>query len=147
MVLFGSISSPFLLAIVLDKIIAEDIVNNSVKKILQNNIYVDNLSCAVSDVGILCKLYKESREMFLKRGFNLRKWSSNCEAVQELAKKDEVYDDSTSVTVLGMLWEQGDVLCFKKGFTWNGKNTKRSALSFTNAIFDPLNRLLPIAMQ
>ena len=112
--LFGSLISPFLLAIVLEKVIAEDIVNSKVRSILQNNIYVDNLNCTVNDVDILLNLYKESREVFLKRGFNLRKWSSNCKAIQDLAKADNVYDDSPSVTVLGMRWEQGDVLCFKK---------------------------------
>ena len=101
----------------------------------------------LNDVDILLNLYKESREVFLKRGFNRRKWSSNCKAIQDLAKADNVYDESPSVTVLGMLWEQGDVLCFKKGITWDGKNTKRSTLSFTNAMFDPLNRLLPMAIQ
>ena len=146
-VLFGSISSPFLLAIVLEKVIAEDIVNNNVRKILQNNIYVDNLNCAVNDVELLFNLYKESRKVFLKRGFNLRKWSSNCKVIQELAKAHDVYDNSPSVTVLGMLWEQGDFLCFKKGIKWDGKDTKRSTLSFTNAMFDPLNRLLPMAIQ
>merc|ERR1711888_193576 len=91
-VLFGSISSPFLSAIVLEKVIAEDIVNNKVRNILQNNIYVDNLNCAVNDVILLIKLYKESREVFLRRGFNLRKWSSNCKVIQELAEADNVYD-------------------------------------------------------
>ena len=146
-VLFGSISSPFLLAIVLDKVIAEDILNSQVKKILQHNIYVDNLNCATNDVNMLVNLYKESREVFLKRGFNLRKWSSNCQEVQDLAKKDQVYDESSTVVVLGMLWEQGDILGFKQHIKWDNKNTKRSTLSFTNGMFDPMNRLLPIAMQ
>ena len=146
-VLFGSISSPFLLAVVLEKVIAEDIADNEVRKILQNNIYVDNLNCAVNSVNILFKLYKESRDVFIKRGFNLCKWSSNCKVIQDLAKKDDVYDDSPVVTVLGMHWDQGDCLRFKRDIRWDGKDTKRSTLSFTNAMFDPLNRLLPIAIQ
>ena len=39
-VLFGSISSPFLLAIILDKIIEEDIVNSYVRDICLGTIYM-----------------------------------------------------------------------------------------------------------
>ena len=101
-VLFGSISSPFLLAAVLDKIIAEDITDKEVRKILQQNIYVDNLNCATYDEGMLPIIYN-SRKIFLSRGFNLCKWYSNSTVVQKLAKKDEVYDDSEVISVLGML--------------------------------------------
>ena len=47
-VLFGSISSPFLLAIILEKII-EDIVNNDVRDMLRNNKNVDNLKLGLKN--------------------------------------------------------------------------------------------------
>ncbi|CAL4062327.1 unnamed protein product, partial [Meganyctiphanes norvegica] len=61
---------------ILDKIIAEDIADKEVRKILQQNIYVDNLNCATYDEGMLPIIY-DSRKIFLSRGFNLRKWCSN----------------------------------------------------------------------
>ena len=146
-VLFGSISSPFLLAVVLEKVIAEDIVNKYVRNILQTSIYVDNLNCAVYNEELLTVLYKESRRVFLNRGFNLRKWKSTSKIIQELAGAEGVYDDSETISVLGMIWDQEDRLGFKRGLKWDGKNTKLSALSYTNAVFDPLNRLLPLAVQ
>ena len=146
-VLFGSISSPFLLAIVLDKVIAEDITNTIVRKTLQSSIYVDNLVVANNNIKINIKLY-QSREVFLKRGFNLREWTSNFTQVQELAKKDKVYNDKKKVIVLGMIWDvEQSEMSFKNLLAWDSKNTKRSVLSFTNAMFDPLNRLLPIAIM
>ena len=65
-VLFGSISSPFLLAIVLDKVIAEDIENSIVKKTLQHSIYVDNLNCANNSVDINIKLYESRKNTYAK---------------------------------------------------------------------------------
>ena len=65
---------------------------------------MDNLNCANNSVDINIKLY-ESRKIFLNRGFNLRKWSSNCKEVQVLAKKDDVYDDSNTIVVIGVIWE------------------------------------------
>ena len=92
-VLFGSISSPFLLAIILEKIIEEDIVNRYVREMLINNIYVDNLNLGLDREDLLPTLYKESREVLRSRGFNLRKWVSNSEVIRKLAREEQVYDE------------------------------------------------------
>ena len=146
MVLFGSISSPFLLAIILQKIIEEDIVDSYVRKTLRETIYVDNLNCCSNNEDLLTKLYVVSRKAFMKRGFNLRKWSSSGQKVKELAKADGVLDERETIGVLGLQWGPKDTLSYNKGMIWNGKNTKRSVLAFTNGMFDPLNRLIPIAI-
>ena len=102
MVLFGSISSPFLLAIILDKIIEEAIVNNYVRDMLRNNIYVDNLNLGLNNEELLPTLYRESRRIFKNRGFNLRKWVSNSEVIKKLAREEQMYDERESIMVLGM---------------------------------------------
>merc|ERR1712055_1153221 len=114
---------------------------------LYNNIYVDNLNIGLNNEEILPVLYKESREKFGNRGFNIRKWVSNSEVIQKLARKKQEYDERESIVVLGMNWGPGDTLSFKKDLKWDGKFTKRSVLAFTNALFDPLNMMLPIAVQ
>ena len=49
---------------------------------------------------------------------------------------------------MGLWWDQvEDTLLFKAGFSWNLKYTKRSALSFSNAVFDALNWLCPLHVQ
>ena len=87
-VLFGSISSPFLLAIILEKIIEENIVNMYVREMLINNIYVDNLNLGLDREDLLPTLYKESRERFRSRGFNIRKWVANSEVIRKLTREE-----------------------------------------------------------
>ena len=146
-VLFGSISSPFLLAAVLDKIIEEDIEDKLIQSILKQSIYVDNLNTALSCVDTAKLLYSTCRETFLKRHFNFRQWSSNCEELNKLAIADGVFDDKKEIPVLGKLWCQGDILAFKEMKKWCGSYTKWAALSFGNAPFDPTGELTPMLVQ
>ena len=52
-----------------------------------------------------------------------------------------------TIGVLGLQWGPKDTLSYNREIVWNEKNTKRSVLAFTNGMFDPLNRLIPIAIQ
>ena len=124
-VLFGSISSPFLL------------VDSYVRKTLRETIYVDNLNCCSNNEDLLTKLYVVSREAFMNRGFNLRKWSSSGQKVRELARSEGVYDERKTIGVLGLQWGPNDTLSYNREVTWNQKNTKRSVLAFVNGMFEP----------
>ena len=64
-----------------------------------------------------------------------------------MAEDDGVYNESERVTVLGMCWGEGDTLGYQREIKWDGCETKRSTLSYTNAMFDPLNLLVPIAVM
>ena len=77
-VLFGSISSPYLLAAVLEITIQDDVKDKALSKILQEGIYVDDLSVVVFRKEILLNLYEVCKLVFQARHFNLRKWASNC---------------------------------------------------------------------
>lgn len=146
-VLFGSISSPFLLAIVLNKVIEEDVKDRIIQNILKEGIYVDNLNTALDSVDTLKKLYKTCREVFMGRHFNFRQWSTNNNELNEMAKKDGVYDDRDVIPVLGKLWCGDDELTFRKMKEWNGTYTKWATLSFGNGPFDPTGELAPILVQ
>ena len=147
-VLFGSISSPFILASVLNKLITMNSETTYTKQALLDGIYVDNLFHSDNDQDKLGQFFKESRAVLAQGNFNLREWGSNSQLVVDQAKQQNVFIDKTNINALGLWWNQEqDTLSFKQGFSWNLKYTKRSVLSFTNAVFDPLNWLCPLHVQ
>ena len=146
--LFGAISSPFILAAVLDTLIENSSLPQHTKEVLKKGIYVDNLFHASDYEKELCQFYRESRELLEKGGFKLRQWSSNSETLKKLAEAQEVWDESEFVGALGMLWKPGDDKFYlKMSLEWDGKWTKRSVLSFVNSVFDPLCKLCPIHIR
>ena len=146
--LFGAISSPFILAAVLDTLIENSNLPQHIKEALKKGIYVDNLFHATDSERELIQFYKESRELLEEGGFRLRQWSSNHETIKKLAEAQEIWDDSEFVGALGMLWKpSNDRFYLKMALEWDGKYTKRSVLSFMNAVFDPLCKLCPIHIR
>ena len=146
--LFGSISSPFILATVLKRLITDNSQSQYTKDALLKGIYVDNLFHSDNNQDKLANFFDESRMVLAKAKFNLREWSSNSQKVQEKASQQGVFVRNEKVNALGLLWNQvTDQFSFKTNFAWNFKYTKRSVLSFTNAAFDPLNWICPIHIQ
>lgn len=147
-VLFGSISSPFILASVLKRLITDKSANQYTRDALLNGIYVDNLFHSDDSEENLAKFFDDAREVLTKGNFNLREWGSNSTLVRNKAEASGVLLKEKNVGALGLWWSQlEDKFQFKKNFTWNQKHTKRSVLSFINAVFDPLNWLCPIHIQ
>ena len=147
-VLFGSISSPFILATVLKRLITENSKSIYTKDALLNGIYVDNLFHSDNNEQNLVKFFAESREVLAQGNFNLREWGSNSNKVRKQAEIHSVLIKKNKVSALGLWWDQKeDKLTFKANFSWNLKHTKRSILSFSNAVFDPLNWLCPLHIQ
>ena len=147
-VLFGSISSPFILASVLKKLITDASATTYTKEALLNGIYVDNLFHSDNSENRLVDFFNESRCIMAKGNFNLREWGSNSSKVRKAAKENNVLVSEPKLGALGLWWSQlQDKFSFKKNFSWNLKHTKRSVLSFTNAVFDPLNWLCPLHIQ
>lgn len=116
------------------------------------------------------KLYEESKAIFSNGGFNLRKFTTNCRALQEkidameLCKKlmgeDESYTQSTlgceltpllrgEHKILGIIWDvDTDALIFNvKPILSEASRmepTKRNVISLVSKIFDPLGILSPV---
>ena len=84
-------SSPFLLAAVLEKQIESETRIYFVKIALHNGLYVDNSSFAHNFAEIIVQFYIEARRVLQKGNFNLRQWSTNCEQVRDLARAEGVY--------------------------------------------------------
>ena len=147
-VMFGSAASPFQLAAVLQTLIKNDCRNAKVRKGLEEGIYVDNIMYATNSEEELVEFFKVSREVLASGSFNLRQWASNSPKLMDKATKLEVVDLNPVVKVLGLFWDIGkDMFLFNSSLEWDKKFTKRSALSFTNKVFDPLGWLTPMNVR
>ena len=148
-VLFGSIASPYLLGAVLEVLIEIEWKTEYTKSAMERGIYVDNLFHASMCEDKLVMFFLESIDICKKGGFNLRQWSSNSKKIEAMAKERGIWDDSDKANALGMLYaRRTDRLHIKYDSEKTmGKYTKRAALSQTNALFDPLDRLCPIAVR
>ena len=118
--LFGAISSPFILAAVLDTLIENSNLPPHIKDALKRGIYVDDLFHATDDERELIQFYREARGLLEEGGFRLRQWNSNSETLKELAEAQEVWEGSEFAGALGMLWKPSDDrFYFKMPLEWN----------------------------
>ena len=101
--LFGSISSPFILASVLKRLITTNCETDYTKQALLNGIYVDNLLHSDNEEDKLMQFFTESRAVLDQGNFNLREWASNSKRVRFQAKTQDVLIQKQNVNALG-LW-------------------------------------------
>ena len=144
-VMFGSSASPFQLAAVLQTLIKNDCENVRVKKVLESNIYVDNVMHATDSEEHALEFFDTATAVFAKGSFVLRQWASNSPKLMDKARALKCADEDKVVKVLGLFWDiDRDRFLFSTNFEWDRKFTKRSALSYTNKVFDPLGWLAPL---
>jgi len=99
---FGSSSSPFMLAAVLDLHFSKS--TSPVALDLKANIYVDNILSGCNTEEELLAYYKHSCELMSQANFNLRSWSSNSHQLQTIATRDKTSDPKPTVGLLGLQW-------------------------------------------
>lgn len=118
----------------------------------ENHMYMDDYVCSLDGVDIAEQTYQEMVAMFRSGGFNLVKWISNSSEL--LNKIPSTYlnpqniefdaDAHTNTKIVGMQWNPiEDFFQFKI----NGnsvKCTKRTVLSATARLFDPLGLIGPV---
>ena len=83
---FGSCSSPFMLAAVLNLHLSK--TSTPVADNMKQNIYVDNILLGCDTEAKLMEYYTQAREIMGKAKFNLRAWSSNSYNLQSLVKQE-----------------------------------------------------------
>ena len=147
-VMFGSAASPFQLAAVLQTLIKDDCECIRVKKALEKGIYVDNIMYATDSEEHMEEFFDISRKVLAKGSFNLRQWASNSPRVMQKARALDCADENKVVKVLGLYWDiDRDRYLYNTSFEWDRQFTKRSALSYTNKVFDPLGWLTPMSVR
>ena len=148
-VLFGSVSSPFMLSATLYQLLLKD--DSDIAKDIQQNIYVDNIITGFSNVDATTQFYHKARQIMSGARFNLRSWASNHNKITSLAHQDNVADSRTTVNVLSLLWDTvSDTLTLNpKGPTsiQHSLTTKRDVLKDVSKLFDPLGFVSPITMS
>jgi hypothetical protein len=147
-VLFGSVSSPFMLNAVIKSHLEQE--PNSVTVDLLENIYVDNVVSGVETENDAVSYYNESIDVLKKAGFKLRSWTTNSDKLSAVIDKDNNKDTGEIVKVLGMLWEpKSDTLTFPE--LPPGKPTtaytKRHIVKHTSTLFDPLGLASPVLIK
>ena len=101
-VLFGSVSSPFMLYAALNHHLASNL--SPVSEDIQANLYVDNVISGCHPEEAAIQYYNSARTIMAKAKFNLRSWASNSTQLQTTAKQDGVAESGHIVKILGLQW-------------------------------------------
>lgn len=118
------------------------------------NIYVDDLMAGADTVEEARGIKKQITSILSKSGFTLRKWLANDKSVlnqidHNLNDAPELeIEESQTVKVLGLYWNPTkDVFQFRVQLNDQPVMTKRSILSETSRLFDPLGWIAPITVS
>ena len=148
-VLFGSVSSPFMLNTTLRLHLSKN--TTKVAKDMCQNLYEDNIVSGGSTEESVTNYFREARAIMSEVNFNLRSWASNSHCLQVIAQEEGVTDENEVVSVLSLHWNKAeDRLSFipkKIDSTENFTATKRKIIQYSSKIFDPLGFLSPITIR
>lgn len=148
-VVFGLSCSPFILAAIIKLLLSSaqerakdsqcDWSEKTVEK-LHDAFYVDNCATSLDSETDLKSFVQESTAIFASRGFDLRA----CESTNDNSEKE-------STLVLGMLWNKKRDTISINPRTFESEDiqliTKRTILSATHKIFDPIGITCPVALK
>ncbi|XP_054717285.1 uncharacterized protein LOC129226681 [Uloborus diversus] len=150
-VTYGLASASFLATRCI-KQIALDTPNPKISRILQEDVYMDDLLSGSSNFSDAISICKNIASILQSYGFNLRKWNSNSskflEEFPEQCSSETSFeinrDAHVSSKVLGLFWNStNDTFAFKVNLSLSPPYTKRRILSESARIFDPLGLLAP----
>ncbi|XP_051164963.1 uncharacterized protein LOC127291122, partial [Leptopilina boulardi] len=154
-VTYGMVSSPYL-AIRVMRQLAHDEKDNFplAVSVLLEQTYVDDVFLGGSDKTSTLKVRDQVINMTNAGGFPLRKWFSNSpDLLDGLDSADHglaveiPFDDSSGFKVLGIFWKPSDdAFHFKTFEIPEEPATKRSILSATAKIFDPMGWISPVTI-
>ncbi|GFX88959.1 hypothetical protein TNCV_2852591 [Trichonephila clavipes] len=149
---YGLASASFLATKCIKQIALDDKDNHNLSRVLQEDIYMDDLLSGADTPNNAISIYKDIAHVLSTRGFHLRKWNSN--STEFLAQFSEhsshdtrvefSKDSNESSKVLGLFWNSSnDPFGFQPSLELTPPLTKRRILSKSSKIFDPLGLLSP----
>lgn len=151
-VTYGTSSAPFLSTRCLIQL-ALECQDPVIKQVMLHDFYVDDLNTGHSDESSLKYIYEQVTERLNSAGFNLRKIKSNSMELLNFisnetnsGKEQEKLKLSTATNILGIEWDPNiDCILMSVSKCPNSNDienfTKRTILSISSSIFDPLGLL------
>ena len=157
---FGAVSSPFeAIATVQYHAEINKVTFPNASEIIKDDMYVDDCLTGAKDSESAFRLYQESTDMMKAGGFELAKWSRNSRDVllripkERRATKDviEIENENDPLKALGISWDtEKDEFFFnqeEKLANLVDEGTKRSIISISSKLFDPMGWLGPFTVR
>lgn len=125
-------------------------------QVLERDFYVDDLLTGSDSMDEILQLHRDLSKVLGLGEFELRQWNSNSKEI--ISNISANYDhsvqniiklyNSCETKTLGILWDsERDVFRYNvDDFSFKGNVTKRTILSLTAQIFDPLGLLAPVVI-
>ncbi|XP_011858557.1 PREDICTED: uncharacterized protein LOC105556094 [Vollenhovia emeryi] len=155
-VTYGLACAPYLAIRVFRQLANDEEANLPMAAVaMKRDIYVDDVLTEADQLESGRELARQVSALFMAGGFPLRKWAANHEALLEdvppehhLRPAAAAQLPSIDPSVLGLRWNPtDDDLAIVVQRTRHSPPTKRSVLSQTARLFDPLGWLAPIVIR
>ncbi|XP_053392072.1 uncharacterized protein LOC128554787 [Mercenaria mercenaria] len=123
--------------------------NSWVSRLLKRNLYVDNILSSFQTEDEVLRYFRDTRDLMLQGGFNLRSWASDSRCLQVAATEEGVLDSDKVTKLLGMLWttDTDEISHPNRDIPITQNVTKRTILQFTSRVYDPLGLLIPVLIR
>ncbi|CAB3984425.1 Hypothetical predicted protein [Paramuricea clavata] len=128
-------------------------------KIIKEDTYVDDCLAGTNNEESAFTLYQDLANLMKIGGFDLVKWSTNSSQLRSRIPSDQrvperivcLDSDSEPLNSLGLSWDtEEDVFLFHQGnklFELSDPKTKRSLVSISSKLFDPLRFIDPFTIR
>ena len=101
-VLFGAVSSPFILYATLHHHLHQH--NSCLSCDILHNLYVDNILSGCSSEADTIQYYHNARTLLSEACFNLRAWVTNSPQLRAITQQEMTANTDVPSNVLGLLW-------------------------------------------
>jgi len=154
-VTYGTRSASFLATRCLAQIACE-VSDVSIKRVISQDFYVDDLISGGDSIEIVQNIYRQLQSTLEEYGLPLRKWCSSSRQLIELIPQHQSdnnfvinMNDEGTVGTLGLLWQPAtdNFLFFVENWCPPLRMTKRSLLSDINKVFDPIGLVSPVLIK
>ena len=84
----------------------QQVYENLILEKILRDLYGNDLPSSFNEEKQAFRFYERSKEISLMRGFELRKWNTNCERLQDFINKDtkEAINENCIKKILGLDW-------------------------------------------